>query len=527
MPGNFVRFTATLKDEVTGSVNKINNSLDKVGVKGGNATKAMSKLSVATGGLITPQTIAAAGALALAGALVQSVRAAVDEEKNIGRLDAALKANIPAWNGNTKAIESTIKAREELAFSDDDLRDSLSLLVAATHDVNKAFEIQQTAMDLARFKGISLQDASEALTKVEAGSYRILKSLGIVLKDGATQTEALAAVQAVAAGQAEKYGESTAGALDKVAIKTHDLEEALGKGLVPVVKVGADVLSRTVEILGAYGDAIGDVTVQLGIQTQAERDNAKATADANQIRMSAIKGNVATSTAAAETLKGAWATTMSAVVETSSKTTGTVVSQFNSMSGRVKEDMNATRDSVKSAINALVNYTKDRLTDKQLTDILTGKGSLGRKLQKGLKDSRPDVRAQAEAIRDDLIKTLNARAEFTVHVSGTSGGRDRARAEGGPVKKGVSYIVGEREPEIFVPKQDGTIIPSLDTELSGGRRTPGGGPSFVGSDGAASGQTIIFNYNTMYSSLSVAEKQRFANDVLGELTRVMRQNHVI
>ena len=36
------------------------------------------------------------------------------------------------------------------------------------------------------------------------------------------------------------------------------------------------------------------------------------------------------------------------------------------------------------------------------------------------------------------------------------------RAEGGNVYGGRAYIVGERRPELFVPRQDGTIVTSLD-----------------------------------------------------------------
>lgn len=34
------------------------------------------------------------------------------------------------------------------------------------------------------------------------------------------------------------------------------------------------------------------------------------------------------------------------------------------------------------------------------------------------------------------------------------------RKKGGPVKKGKKYIVGEKGPEVFVPKKDGKIIPN-------------------------------------------------------------------
>ena len=43
------------------------------------------------------------------------------------------------------------------------------------------------------------------------------------------------------------------------------------------------------------------------------------------------------------------------------------------------------------------------------------------------------------------------------------------RANGGPVKKGGSFVVGEKGPELFVPKRSGTIIPN--DKLAGGGST--------------------------------------------------------
>ena len=37
------------------------------------------------------------------------------------------------------------------------------------------------------------------------------------------------------------------------------------------------------------------------------------------------------------------------------------------------------------------------------------------------------------------------------------------RANGGPVKAGQPYIVGERQAELFVPNRSGTILPSVPT----------------------------------------------------------------
>jgi hypothetical protein len=115
-------------------------------------------------------------------ALADSVKKAIEEQAGMERLGAALKANIPAWNGNTDAIEKVIAEREKLAFSDGDQRDSLALLVGITHDATKALDLQRQAMDLARLRGISLSDASTILGKVYSGNTAILKRYGIQVK---------------------------------------------------------------------------------------------------------------------------------------------------------------------------------------------------------------------------------------------------------------------------------------------------------------------------------------------------------
>lgn len=51
------------------------------------------------------------------------------------------------------------------------------------------------------------------------------------------------------------------------------------------------------------------------------------------------------------------------------------------------------------------------------------------------------------------------------------------RAKGGPVRAGQPYVVGEKRPELFVPKTDGYIAPSVPSAVGGG--------AGLGSDGTA------------------------------------------
>lgn len=193
-----------------------------------------------------------------------AVQMALEEEASIAKLGAALRANVPDWDGNTAAIEETLSARMRLGFADDEQRDSLALLVAATKDETKALEVQRVAMDLARLKGISLKEASEALVKVEAGQYRMLKSLGIQLPKNATATEALAAVTKVAEGQAEAYAETSGGKLLAAQIEIGEAMEKFGLVVLPLVADGAvaaaDGVMTVVKAFDDLNTALMDIT---------------------------------------------------------------------------------------------------------------------------------------------------------------------------------------------------------------------------------------------------------------------------
>lgn len=243
MAGNTVR----IGTQVTG-VGKASSDLDRLRDKFDRLQKQGAKgFMIGAGAAVTT---AALGLLSTAAGKVidvlgDSVRAAVEEEKSVALLGAALRANIPAWDGNTAAIEKVLTARMALGFADDEQRESLKLLVAATHDASKALAIQRIAMDLARFKGIDLATATLALVRVESGQFTGLKRLGIAIEENATVTEALAAVQKVASGQAETYARTNAGKLEVSQVKVGEAMEKLGMVIMPVL----------VDVLGEAADA--------------------------------------------------------------------------------------------------------------------------------------------------------------------------------------------------------------------------------------------------------------------------------
>ena len=212
-------------------------------LKGAETQTDRMGMAMDRGGLIAKGMLAA-GLAAAAYKATEYVGASVaayrEEEVGIAQLGAALAANVPAWQGNTDAVEKSISTRLRSGFADDNMRAALVKLVPATHSVDKAFRLMDTAMDLARLRGISLEEASQALVKVEGGRYRGLEALGIVLKKGTDQEEALAAVQKAAAGQMEAYAATQIGKADRLNNKLDDLQETVGEKLSPALEKATD-----------------------------------------------------------------------------------------------------------------------------------------------------------------------------------------------------------------------------------------------------------------------------------------------
>lgn len=191
--------------------------------------------------LVAPLAVGAIG-LGLVSFLKDSVSAAADEEAAMARLGATLKANVPDWDGNTDAIKASIDANTQLGFTQQDLTASFGSLVTATHDVADAQSAQALAMDLARFKGISLADATQQLVSVEAGRYRGLANLGINIDATATKTQALAKVQAAVAGQSKAFGDTFAGSMTELGTELADAGEKIGEDLSGPIKAASDFL---------------------------------------------------------------------------------------------------------------------------------------------------------------------------------------------------------------------------------------------------------------------------------------------
>lgn len=191
--------------------------------------------------------------------------AAAESEVSNARMVAQLEASGISYEKYAGKIDKVISAQSKLsALDDEDLQDSFTNLVRVTGDVNKALELNAVAADFARAKGMDVAKAGELIGKVAGGNVGILGRYGIQVRKGASETEALALLQAKFAGQAEAYGDTAAGAQERFAVTIGNVKETLGEALLPALtdvtnKVDAFV-TQIMDGTGAGGEFADKVT---------------------------------------------------------------------------------------------------------------------------------------------------------------------------------------------------------------------------------------------------------------------------
>lgn len=125
--------------------------------------------------------------------------------------------------------------RDTRSIADDKLKPALAGLIATTGSYERSVELAGLAADVARGKHMDLSSASELIGKVAMGNVSMLTRYGIVLGENATAEEALAELQKRFAGQAEAYGQTTAGQMETLSLRIGDFREELGQALGPAM----------------------------------------------------------------------------------------------------------------------------------------------------------------------------------------------------------------------------------------------------------------------------------------------------
>lgn len=133
----------------------------------------------------------------------------------------------------------------------------------------------------------------------------------------------------------------------------------------------------------------------------------------------------------------------------------------------------------------------------------------------GLPSPKPKVTVLGKQAAEKAINDINAAANraarartiwFTVAQAGSLGAIGQ-RAEGGPVRKGQPYLVGEKGPELVTPERDGYVHTSSATSAMLSRRpnaapaAAGGGAAHLTVSAAGGGRPVEQAMASMFMSL--------------------------
>jgi len=267
MPGKAeLALILSLIDEATDTAKRIKGEVLDIGKSGLSVQGILQGVGTALAVGLGAATAVVAGAVAAGDRLVEM---AAEEQVGIARLGAAVGATGGDWGIAEGAIESYLAAEtKRIALDDGAGRESLMRLTAATGDYQRAMALLPLAADLAQAKSMDLAMASEIVGKVASGNVAVLARYGIQLEKGASAEEALAALQARFAGQAEAYGNSLVGLEAKRRITFDNMKEDLGSRLMPLWEKFGQV---TADALASPAVQSALDTIGRGLDTIAEK----------------------------------------------------------------------------------------------------------------------------------------------------------------------------------------------------------------------------------------------------------------
>lgn len=205
--------------------------------------------------------VAAVGIAAAAAAGFKLAQSAAADQASAAKLALSLRNTTKATDAQVSSVEDWITAQgKALGVADDELRPALATLATATGDVAKAQELAALAMDVAAAKGISVEQASNAIAKAAAGQTTALGKLVPGIDRSILASGDLALIQAelarITGGQAATAANTAAGQQQRLALSLSETGEAIGAALLPVIETllpylqqAADWASRNTTLL--------------------------------------------------------------------------------------------------------------------------------------------------------------------------------------------------------------------------------------------------------------------------------------
>ncbi len=516
MPGIFV--------EIVGNASQFKRELDGAVRSTNRANSGFQRMGRAA----KVAGLALAGGLAVG--LVHAAKGAMEDEVANERLAKSFEnAHVPIKAFKDR-IEDATNAAVKMGFQDEEAAGSLGTLVTATHDGKKAIDLLGTAMDIARFKHVDLDSASKMLTSTMAGNVRSAKALGIVLlpvtknvdalrarykelgqaippaelatakiaDKQATAAQAIGKVNEALHGQAKAFSETAEGKSAVFNAQMDQLSDNLGKTLLPAINAVLGGLNRLAAWMvdnpaiakaaaigiGVLSASLYALSVALAVAGGAALPFTapllaaiivigglsfvvyKLVTDFKKnwdLLLPIVLGPIGLILLAIHRwhtqIAAAFTAVWGAVKGIVTSAIGVVKGAIGSLDG-VLGALKTAFNLVRTAAEAVAGFLKGALVGA----LNTVKGPLG--VVKGVADG---LASGFWAVVHAVEALIGALGKIHVpHISLPHIPNPFHRASGGRVLSGVSYMVGERGPELFSPGASGFITPNNRLGGSGG-----------------------------------------------------------
>jgi hypothetical protein len=246
--------------QFTSNLNKAENDTRSFSDKIGDTLKK---------GAVAFAAVAAAAGTAAIAIGVESVKAAIEDEKAQRNLAKTLENVIGATKEQTAEVEKYItKQSLSLGISDDKLRPAYARLIRSTKDTTETQKALSLAMDISSATGKDLDTVTAALGKAYDGNTASLGKLGLgidstILKSG-DMDKITKELGTTFKGFAEQEANTVEGQFRRIGLAVNEAKESLGAALLPVLgKIAAFV---NIEVVPAIQGLVDGLTGQKSIR---------------------------------------------------------------------------------------------------------------------------------------------------------------------------------------------------------------------------------------------------------------------
>lgn len=254
----------------------INANAKKMQAGLSQATRGLKGFAKKTGQFISSHKLLITGALVGIGAgLAKSIQLYGVQEKAIVTLTQALKnQGVTSNEAVQDQIDFAAAMQQVTAYGDEEVIQLQALLAQYGATGEELKNATKLTMDLAAAKGIELKAAADLVGKAFVGETGTLSRYGIIIEQGIPRTEKFAAVtkkmNAMFGGQAQAQRKTTLGQFKSLQNRIGDLQEAIGKELLPVFKSWSGWLDKVIKGMEMIAGATGEnLSVQeLAIEQQ-------------------------------------------------------------------------------------------------------------------------------------------------------------------------------------------------------------------------------------------------------------------